>query len=320
MTVKRPRREHLIRLAKVLARLSQRRPRTAKQLAAELDVHERTIRRDIALWREAGAPIDADDKGYHLNRDAGFFLPPLNLLTEEVAALKVAGHATLLNRGAPWAQPLQDALDKIDAALSDTQSERSRRLANAVVIHPTQTDRLPSPLISQLEQAIADRATVQILYQRLEADRPEWRTVDPHKIAFLRHAYYLVARWHDTRQFLNYRLTRIREVQRTGAKFRRDPEGLKKHLSGGSPFGGEPIALKLRLTGRVALLAQENRYFPRQRTTRQPDGSVLLTARVNPHDARLQTLAWGDEAEVLEPESLRQEVAAIARRMAEKYR
>ncbi len=312
--------EHLIRLLKILARLSQRRPCTAKQLAAEFDVHERTIRRDVALWREAGVPIDADDKGYHLNRETGFFLPPLNLLTEEVAALKVAGHATLLNRGAPWAKPLQDALDKIDAALSDIQSERSRRFANAVVIHPTQTDRLPSPLISQLEEAIADRATVQILYHRLESDRPEWRTVDPHKIAFLRHAYYLIAKWHDTRQFLNYRLTRIREVRRTGATFRRDREGLKKHLASGSPFSSKPIRLKLRLTGRVALLAEENRYFPHQRTIRQPDGSVLLTARVNPHDARLQTLTWGDEAEVLEPSDLRQEVAAIARRMAERYR
>ncbi|MCS6862038.1 MAG: WYL domain-containing protein [Abditibacteriales bacterium] len=315
-----PRRAHLTRLAKLLSRLSHRRPYTAKQLAAAFEVSERTIRRDINLWREAGVPINADDKGYHLDRNAGFFLPPLNLLTEEVAALKVAGHATLLNRGAPWAQPLQAALDKIDAALSDQQSDRSRRLANAVLLHPAQTDRLPSPLIRQLEEAIADRATVQILYKALEADRAEWRTVDPHKIAFLRHAYYLVAKSHGTRRFINYRLTRIHKVERTGATFRRDREGLRKHLSSGSPFGGEPIRLKLRLTGRVALLAQENRYFPHQRTARQPDGSVLLTACVNPHDARLQTLAWGDEAEVIEPADLRHEVAAIAWRMMERYR
>lgn len=77
-----PRHEHLIRLAKLLAHISRRRSYTAEQLAAVFNVSERTIRRDIALWREAGVPIDADDKGYHLNRDAGFFLPPLNLLTD----------------------------------------------------------------------------------------------------------------------------------------------------------------------------------------------------------------------------------------------
>jgi proteasome accessory factor B len=60
-------------------------------------------------------------------------------------------------------------------------------------------------------------------------------------------------------------------------------------------------------------------YHPTQTTETQPDGSLLLRFHVN-HLLELKrfALSFGPDCEVIEPESLRAEIAADVRAMAER--
>ncbi|MEU3958724.1 WYL domain-containing protein [Streptomyces buecherae] len=83
------------RLLALLSLLQARRDWPGADLAARLDVHVRTIRRDVDRLRELGYPIVATkgpDGGYRL--DAGSRLPPLLFDDDQAVALAVALQTT----------------------------------------------------------------------------------------------------------------------------------------------------------------------------------------------------------------------------------
>ena len=70
----------------------------------------------------------------------------------------------------------------------------------------------------------------------------------------------------------------------------------------------------------MAARVQEARWHPSQKVETQADGSLVWRARVaGTIEVRLWVLQWGDDAEVLEPASLRGDVAATHRRATERY-
>ncbi len=97
------------RLLALLSLLQARRDWPGADLAARLDVHVRTIRRDVDRLRELGYPIVATkgpDGGYRL--DAGSRLPPLLFDDDQAVALAVALQSTAATAGtgaAPGSDP-----------------------------------------------------------------------------------------------------------------------------------------------------------------------------------------------------------------------
>ena len=90
----------------------------AQDLAAELEVSERTIYRDIAALIASGVPIDGEaGVGYVLR--GGFDLPPLMFDEEEIEALVLGARIV-----GGWADPglaraATRALDKVESVLPE---------------------------------------------------------------------------------------------------------------------------------------------------------------------------------------------------------
>ena len=83
-------RETSARLLKLLSLLQARRDWSGADLAARLEVTERTVRRDVARLRDLGYPVHASrgtDGGYQLG--AGAAMPPLLLDDDEAVAVAV---------------------------------------------------------------------------------------------------------------------------------------------------------------------------------------------------------------------------------------
>jgi CRISPR-associated endonuclease/helicase Cas3 len=76
----------------------------------------------------------------------------------------------------------------------------------------------------------------------------------------------------------------------------------------------------LRFAPSVAARVGETTWHQTQRLEPQPDGSLIWRATVaGTIEIRLWILSWGDEVEVLEPDSLREDVAATWQRALAKY-
>jgi predicted DNA-binding transcriptional regulator YafY len=184
----------------------RRRPVTAAQLAADLDVSERTIYRDVATLVAQGAPIQGEAGIGYLLR-AGLFLPPL-MLTEDEAEAVLLGLRYVDQRGdAVLKTASASALAKIGSVLSPG----AEATMNAPLAVPgPRPEAFPDNIVplAQFRAAIREQRRLDIGYQDGEG-RSSRRIIWPLHLGFMDRAR-VVAGWCELRRdFRMFRTDRI---------------------------------------------------------------------------------------------------------------
>ncbi len=207
------------RLFQIIQILRLRSVTTAAHLAAELEVSERTIYRDIRDLLCSGVPIEGEaGVGYALRRE--FDLPPLMFTEDEIEALVLGGRVV-----SEWAdRELQraagNALRKIETVLP----ERLRaQLQNAAVLaHNFHRSAETTARLLPLRRAIGGRNKVLLRYERLDGAVSE-RTVCPLCLTFMGE-HWLLAGWCELRDdFRSFRVDRIRALNTLAERFEARP-------------------------------------------------------------------------------------------------
>ncbi len=206
--------DRLFRLLHLLRTLPA--PVTADRLADATEMSVRSIYRDIAGLRTAGARIEGEAGfGYTLTEDPA--LPPQMFTQIEVEAL-VLGLAEVQATGDPaLALAAQDALAKIVATLPERVQ---RQAAHAVLqVYRFNPPPPPPPTLAQIREACWAEQALDITYQDANGQTTN-RRVWPLSVVFLDHTQMLLA-WcclrKDLRKFL---LPRIGTVLPTNESFR----------------------------------------------------------------------------------------------------
>jgi predicted DNA-binding transcriptional regulator YafY len=119
-----------------------------------------------------------------------------------------------------------------------------------------------------------------------------------------------------------FALDRIRKLDLNAETFT-PPEDLNIDEFLKSSFGvfhGPPAHVKIRFAQDIAGYMTEKTWHPSQKVSAQPDGSVIFEADVaGTEEIKHWVLKWGAKAEVLEPDSLRQQIRREAREMLKTY-
>lgn len=206
--------DRLLRLLDALRRLPQ--PVTAARLAAETAVSPRTLYRDVATLRAAGALIDgAAGVGDTLTEDPA--LPPQMFSRLEVEAL-VLGLAEVRLAGDP---DLVAAAELAQAKIIATLPERLQQAAlHAVQLTYRYQPRPPAPPhMGLICIACWEEEALDLSYADVEGVITQ-RRVWPLSVVFLDRTLMLMA-WCCLRQdFRRFRLSRIAGVAATGESFR----------------------------------------------------------------------------------------------------
>jgi predicted DNA-binding transcriptional regulator YafY len=203
------------RLFQIVLFLRRRRVSTARDLAAALEVSERTIYRDVQDLSACGLPIEsAAGVGYRLRR--GFELPPLMFDREELQALRLGARMVRSWADRDLSQAASNALRKIEAVLPADLEDAGETLF-APHIGP-----YPVGLVGLLRRAAVERRKAQFLYSP-PAGAASRRTVRPLGLFYWGAVWTLLA-WCELRQdFRNFRLDRIAETEITGEIFAAEP-------------------------------------------------------------------------------------------------
>jgi predicted DNA-binding transcriptional regulator YafY len=208
------------RLVAILLLLQRRGQVTAPEVAAELEVSERTARRDLEALGMAGLPIYA-----RRGRNGGWQL--LGGGRTDLSGLTAAeARALFLVTGPSSATPaLKAALRKLVRALPESFRSQAEAASTAVVVdsagwghHGRQ--RPAPPHLDALQQAVVEGERVVLEY--VARDRAQTtRVVHPLGLATKGPAWYLVA---DTDAGLRtFRVDRVRSVAPTGEPVVRPP-------------------------------------------------------------------------------------------------
>ena len=209
-----PRSDRLLRLLQALRRLPA--PVTAARLAAETEVSERTLYRDVDSLRAAGAVIDgAAGQGYWLTEDPA--LPPQSFTQLEIEALVLAV-GELVGRGdITMEMAAESALAKIIATLPESK----QRQAMHAVVHVNRFGRIPrdQPDLTLYRQACWDEMALDIQYLD-KAGQTSARQIYPLSIVYAETVVTLLA-WcclrSDFRQFI---IARVQNATLTKTCFR----------------------------------------------------------------------------------------------------
>lgn len=191
----------------------------AQDLAAELEVSERTIYRDIAALIGSGVPIEGEaGVGYVLR--GGFDLPPLMFNEEEIEALVLGARIVEGWADAGLGTAAARALAKIETVLPEhLRSYMTGVPINAPREHwaePVEVD------IREVRHAIRDGRKLAFSY-RSKAGEVTERTVRPLLLSFFGAVWNLTT-WCELRDdFRTFRLDGVREARFLDEFFRPEP-------------------------------------------------------------------------------------------------
>jgi predicted DNA-binding transcriptional regulator YafY len=181
---------------------------TAAQIAAKLEVSERTVYRDIGDLIQSGTPIDSEPGvGYRLQ--PGYDLPPLMFDREEIQAL-VLGARIVRQIGDPaLARASESILSKVAAVLP---KELEPLLAEARLYMPgLAKPPAPAASLAVAREALIAQRRLRMTYANERGDATE-RTVRPLGVFFWGRTWTLAA-WCELRVgFRNFRLDRVTAV------------------------------------------------------------------------------------------------------------
>ncbi len=283
---------------------------TAKQLAEELCVSTRTIYRDINILSMAGIPITSQ-KGYGggLSLLQGFSLDKSYFTQEEqnniVQALQIFKSSNypdadkLLNKVAGlFSHNLQSEWLEIDFSYwGSPEKERSN--------------------ITALERAIINKYVITFTYFNTELTITN-QIVEPLKLVFKSHAWYLVAYARHKNAIRTFKMSRIRELQITNELFERE---LPKDFSLTPTYKEEyniPVFI-LHFSEKIAYKVYDE--FPEKNIKKLDDGTLEVTFRYQLSDwTFLYLLSFGEYVEIIEPVEARNILKEKAKKIFSLYR
>jgi len=213
---------------------------TVKQMAEELGVSQKTIRRDLETFQQVGFPIRQTTgqfgrKQWHL--DASREAPGLSFAFDEAVALYLGQHLLEPLAGTVFWEASRRAFRKIRASLS-TEALRYIDLF-AALFHQTARGTSDysrkAEMIDRLVQAIEDRRQAFITYRSLQATESVSYPIYPYGIILHHGSLYLVGYAPDHEEIRHWKIDRVEEVTLEELRFQRPDDfdlrlGLLRHL------------------------------------------------------------------------------------------
>lgn len=299
---------------------------TAKQISEKLEINIRTVYRHIDALCASGVPIISDpghNGGYSLLNN--FISAPLLFDMEEKKALL---HAAVFAKeaGYPSSEALGNATSKLKMYSNQEQeSILNHHLAGFEVIS-RMVDPSIQPILEELEQAVEKGFSVEIDYRTGREEQPKNRVIDPYGMVYWNSKWYTVAFCHLRNEIRSFRAERILLIKRTQIIFKR-PEAFSareffmKNLL--PDLVGKDGLISLIIEGRSEALDELclHWFLGHHLKERASNQAIFLFEEKSFHIyVPYFLLPYGKSIQIIEPQSLKERLVAIASELMEYYK
>jgi proteasome accessory factor C len=225
--------DKLIRQLSLVAFLmAERRPLTARDIKQTVEGYSemsdeafaRRFYSDRAELLALGVPLHSQRDEFtgeelYTLRSEQYFLPPLELSDDELAALQTCLY--LLEGKFAYAEPLRLALQNLALGRPGFAEEPTEAAARVEVRDPDYSPEMAGRL-TKLESAISKQRTVKFSYWTITRDEVGERTIDPYALYSDNGVWYAVGRDHARDDIRTFRVSRIRSDIRFATRRERD--------------------------------------------------------------------------------------------------
>jgi predicted DNA-binding transcriptional regulator YafY len=309
------------RLVAILLMLQTKGQVTAAEVAIELEISERTARRDLDSLGVAGLPVysmQGRNGGWRLAGDGRTDLTGLTSAEAQALFLLAGPRATT--------PELRAALRKLVRALPEPFRERAEA-ASAAVVHDAagwsgaRVERPIPAYLDAVQSAVIAGHQIVLGYIAREG-QPTTRTVHPLGLATKGGSWYLVAETDAGRR--TFRVDRIQSVEVTDEPVVR-PEGFEL-ADAWQMITTEVEQVRMPIVVRAFVDQRAMSWVRHQFGTRLRIGMAIADGRVdveirspNEYSVAGELAGFGRLVEVLEPPSVRDRLAEVAAELSALY-
>ncbi len=292
--------------------------RTARELAARLEVSERTIYRDVDALSASGIPVYSErgaEGGIALAE--GYRKALLHFGEDEIRALFISGTAILSDLG--LGANMDRALEKLRGGFSDVQRRAAEKARGRIHIDQRRWNQSDPPVeqLALLRRAVWDDRALDLGYED-RTGASSTRMIEPYGLVSKAGVWYLIAR--TPQGYRSFRVDRIRHVAERNERFERDPafdlDAYWQESAASVRSSVERFSVTLRVS--PAALDSINGYWPMEHP--DPNEPSLVVVHFASERAAVGHLVlWNESVELVEPLALRDAVVAHARHLLERY-
>lgn len=307
--------ETTARLLRLLALLQARSVWSSQELADELGVTTRSVRRDVDRLRDLGYPVRASrgvGGGYQLG--AGRALPPLLLDEREAVAVAVALRLAADGAVAGIGEAAVRTMVKLDQVLPSAARAQVAAVHDATTTLNTTAVPVDPDTLMTISREIRDHHQLRFEYQSAGGEVTD-RRAEPYHLVVRGTRWYLVAFDLDRDDWRSFRLDRMSELAAStfGFRPRAAPDPAAYIQESTTQHWGCTASLRVsrpaeELAGGVGRWAVVRDLG---------DGtSELLVSADSFDDIAAWLMRFGEEFEVIEPDELKAAFGRLAQRAA----
>ncbi len=288
------------------------------------EISVRTIKRDIRTLRDDfKMPIaySKANRGYYLYSKAEF---PFPKLTEgEVLSLLITANMLHQFKGTDFEEDFERLKNKLELFLRESNVISSESIESALsipfaFIKPRQDIR---DKFVKILKAIRERKSIIIEYYSFSSDQITERKVDPYHLYNFEGVWYFCGYCHLRKEIRDFALDRIKNIKETYEEFRRLKDfNVYEYIKSAFRINkGEVEKIKIKFDPYQARWIKERIWHETQSIEELPDGSIIYEIMANRGEIKRWVMGYGSHAEVLEPQSLREEIREEIKRLGMIY-
>jgi len=317
--------KNLVKFLRVIELLAKPAGTTISEIAEHLEVDRRSVYRIIDVIQELGFPL-YDEKIYlekekrwkfvdsYLKKLPNMKIPDVNLTLPEIISLYLIKGEASLFKGTEIEGNIKSVFGKLGMFLPD-DTDRQLNKIKALFIPTFRFVKDYSgkdEIIEQLMDAIFKQETCHIKYHSFYDDKIKDFAIDPLHFFENDGGLYVFVNTTDFGDIRTLAVERIMEITRMGTFFAYpenfDPEELLE-LAFDIVYE-KPINVKIWFSADQARYIKERKWSKTQEIKDQKDGSIILSMHTSGRwDIKKWVLSYGAEAQVLEPEDLRNDIS-----------
>ena len=293
------------RISAILVRLQSRTLVTAREIAEQFGVSQRTIYRDIKALEESGVPICGEaGSGYSLVD--GYKLPPLMFTTEEAISFLLAEKlvANLTEGDTYW--QYTNGMNKIRAVLRNSEKNIIEDFDNFIRVEHD-TEKLPDTgltILQPLFTGILNKKCIKIKYKAGYNFQTTERSTEPLGILFRDTNWYLLAWCRLRENYRTFRMNRILSITLDDCPFMHqhaDLDTVIRELY----FQDPEFDISMRIRGTFMQFISNSKYLHGLYSEEADGDDYILKFRTRSPDFFARWfISFSDYAEVITPEEI----------------
>ncbi|MEO8885557.1 MAG: WYL domain-containing protein [Mucilaginibacter sp.] len=307
------------RISAILIQLQSRRVVKASDIAERFNISLRTVYRDIRTLEEAGIPL-IGEAGVGYSIMDGYRLPPVMFTREEAIAFLTAEKFVEKLTDANTLTNYQSAMYKVRAILKTTEKDLLEGMDNriAVLKTPIQQNASTNNHIQTILNAIVQKSVLRIKYFAGHSQENTTRDIEPVGIFYLSSHWHLIAYCRLRDDYRDFRIDRIKTLTITDQYFEAEHPTLKQYIA---------QTAKEKLLETVVIVVDKavyshldgQKYYSGFVAEKEIDGRIEMTFLCGSLEGFARWyIMFGDQADIIEPESLKDRVKEIAETVIKK--